>query len=82
MIMTAEISMYPLQDDYRPLITDFIRQLNTYSGLRIHTTATATMVVGEYSTVMTMFSQMLAWSWETHGKAVFVTKFIPDYNPD
>ena len=22
-----------------------------------------------------------AWSSETHGRAVFVTKFIPDYDP-
>ena len=82
MIITAEISMYPLQEDYRSLITDFIRQLNTYPDLRVQTTPTATMVVGEYNAVMTMFSQMLAWSWETHGRAVFVTKFIADYNPD
>ena len=82
MIITAEISMYPLQEDYRTLIKDFIGKLNTYTELRVVTTATATMVVGEYSAVMNMFTQMLAWSWETHGRAVFVTKFIPDYNPD
>ena len=82
MIMTVEISMYPLQADYKTLILDFIARLNTYPGLRINTTATATTVTGEYADVMRMLTEMLLWSHTTHGKAVFVTKFIADYNPD
>lgn len=82
MIMTLELSMYPLQEDYKTLILDFIRQLNTYPDLRVNTSATATMVVGEYKDIMQMLTQMLAWSYETHGKCVFVAKFIPDYNPE
>ncbi len=81
MILTVEISMYPLQQNYIALITDFIAKLNTYSGLRIVTTPTATMVVGEYDVVMKTLTEMLQWSYQTHGKAVFITKFIPDYNP-
>ena len=81
MMITAEISMYPLQENYKDLITAFIDRLNTYTGLRINTTATATTVTGEYQAVMSMFSAMLEWSYTTHGKAVFVTKFIPGYDP-
>lgn len=82
MMLTLEISMYPLQADYRPLISDFIARLNrNYPQLRINTTITATTVVGEYDTVMQMLSEMLRWSNATHGRAVFVTKFIPDYDP-
>lgn len=81
MIMTIEMSMYPLQENYRELILDFIERLNTYAGMRIDTTATATTVTGEYRTVMSMLSEMLEWSHNTHGKAVFVTKFIPGYDP-
>ncbi len=82
MMLTLEISMYPLQADYRPLISDFIARLNSnYPQLRINTTITATTVVGEYDGVMQMLSDMLRWSNATHGRAVFVTKFIPDYDP-
>ncbi|MES2624444.1 MAG: histidine kinase [Pseudomonadota bacterium] len=81
MIMTVEISMYPLQETYRDLITSYIERLNTYAGLRINTTATATTVTGEFHAVMRTFSEMLEWSHNTHGKAVFVTKFIPGYDP-
>ncbi len=81
MIVTVEISMYPLQENYKDLITAFIERLHTYAGLRINTTATATTVIGEYQAVMRMFSEMLEWSYTAHGKAVFVTKFIPGYDP-
>jgi uncharacterized protein YqgV (UPF0045/DUF77 family) len=81
MIITVEISMYPLQENYKDLITAFIERLHTYEGLRINTTVTATTVIGEFQAVMRMFSEMLAWSYNTHGKAVFVTKFIPGYDP-
>lgn len=82
MMLTVEISMYPLQADYRPLISDFIERLNrNYSHLRINTTITATTVIGEYDAVMQMLGDMMRWSNATHGRAVFVTKFIPDYDP-
>ncbi len=82
MILTVEISMYPLQANYIALITDFVAKLNTYPELRIVTTPTATMVVGEYERVMQTLTDMLRWSYQSHGKAVFITKFIADYNPD
>ena len=82
MMLTVELSMYPLQADYRPLISDFIDRLNSeYPGLRINTTITATTVVGEYDAVMEMLRNMLRWSNARHGRAVFVAKFIPDYDP-
>jgi uncharacterized protein YqgV (UPF0045/DUF77 family) len=80
-ILTVELSMYPLQDNYLALISDFIRELNTKRGLRCVTTPTATMVTGEYAVVMQALAELLEWSWNTHGKAVFVAKFIPDYDP-
>lgn len=82
MIMTVEISMYPLQQDYKPLILAFIAKLNSYPGLRINTTATATTIIGDYVQVMRTLTEMLAWSHDQHGKAVYVTKFIPGYEPD
>ena len=82
MMLTVEISMYPFVGDYKVPIQGFIDRLNTCKGLRVVTTATATMVVGEFDVVMQTFSDMLQWSYATYGRAVYVTKFIPDYNPD
>lgn len=82
MMLTVEISMYPFVEDYKTPILAFIGKLNTYGGLRVQTTATATMVVGEYATVMQTLGELFAWSHDTHGKAVFVTKFIPGFAPE
>lgn len=82
MMLTVEISMYPFQEDYKTPILAFIKQLNTHAGLRVQTTATATMLVGEYQAVMKVLTEMLAWSHTQLGKAVFVAKFIPGYEPE
>ncbi len=37
MKLSAEITMYPLQDDYLPAIVAIIDKLNTYEGLIIET---------------------------------------------
>jgi uncharacterized protein YqgV (UPF0045/DUF77 family) len=82
MILTVEISMYPFRENYINPIKGFIDRLNEQPDLRIHTTATATLVVGEYDHVMQVFRELLRWSHETYGKAVYVTKFIPGHDPD
>lgn len=82
MMLTVEISMYPFQQDYATPILAFIKQLNTHAGLRVQTTATATLIVGEYELVMSVLTGMLKWSHETLGKAVFVAKLIPGYEPE
>lgn len=81
MQMTMEISMYPLQAEYRPLIKDFIERLNQEQDLDISTSHTATVVIGEYQRLMRLMTELMEWSCRTHGRAVFVTKFIPDYDP-
>lgn len=81
MKLAVEISMYPFKEDYKTPILGFIEKLNSYAGLRVTTTATATLVVGDYHAVMQTLSEMLAWSYETYGRAVYVTKFIPDFDP-
>ena len=82
MMLTVEISMYPFQEDYKTPILAFIERLNTQAGLRVQTTATATMIVGEHKAVMNVLTEMFPWSHEKLGKAVFVTKFIPGFEPD
>ncbi len=79
MMMTIEISMYPLADNYIPPIDAFIERLNRFESLQVTTTPTSTMILGEYSECMNALSTAMAASHAEHGKAVFVTKFIPGY---
>lgn len=78
MILTVELSMYPLQEDYRHLIKDFVAKLDTYEAIRVTTGPTSTVIVGDYGRVMEILAEALRWSHETHGRAVFVAKLIPD----
>jgi uncharacterized protein YqgV (UPF0045/DUF77 family) len=78
MKLTVEISLYPLQTDYRPIIKDFIKQLNTHSELKIVTNAMSTQVTGDYDTLMSILQKTMKHSYTTFGKAVFVVKFIGD----
>ena len=76
MKLTAEISLYPLQTDYIPIILDYIEQLNLNSELKIVTNAMSTQIMGNYDTVMTILQKTMKHSFTNFGKAVFVVKFI------
>jgi len=79
MNLAAELSMYPFNEDFKSLIKNFILKLNSYPDLDITTSATSTIIIGEYQYVMRVLTEMMAWSFAEHGRAVFVSKFIPGY---
>ncbi len=76
MKLTAEMSLYPLADDYIPVIQAFIEQARTHPGMEIVTNAMSTQVCGEYDAVFKLVSNTLAKSYAEHGKQVLVCKFI------
>lgn len=79
MLLTAEISMYPLAENYIPPIDGFIARINDYAELKVQTFPTCTVIVGEQGRVMDVLKEAMAWSHDNYGKAIFVTKFIHDY---
>lgn len=79
MLLSAEISMYPLAENYIPPIDAFIEKLNSYAGLKVETFPTCTVIMGEQERVMEVLQDAMVWSHEKYGKAIFVTKFIFDY---
>jgi uncharacterized protein YqgV (UPF0045/DUF77 family) len=80
--ITVELSMYPFNEDYKTLIKDFILELNKKEGLQVDTSPTSTMIHGDYDVVMDSLKEMIAWSYATHGRQVFVAKFIPGHELD
>jgi uncharacterized protein YqgV (UPF0045/DUF77 family) len=82
MIMTAEITMYPFQEDFVPAIKAFIDKLADSNKLQIDTYPTCTVLVGEYESIMDVLKEAMAWSYKETGQAVFVSKFIPGYEAD
>ena len=86
MKLSAELTLYPLQDNYLPIIKATVEKLNSYtesvSGLediKVETFPTATVLTGEFETVMTIVKDTIAWSYSEYGQCVFVAKFLPGY---
>lgn len=77
MTLTAELSLYPLQAPYIPVIQAFIDALNERPGLLVVTNAMSTQIRGSHEQVMAAVSEVLAQSAAVHGEQVLVCKFIP-----
>ena len=73
----VEISMYPLAENYRPLIQSFIDRLNTYPELRVLTNTLSTQIFGPLERVMAILAAEIERSALTGPQLVFVMKILP-----
>lgn len=76
MKLTAEISLYPLSDQYLDVVKDFVRALRRYDQLTLITNAMSTQVFGDYDNVFEAVSKELRASHRRSGGQVLVCKFI------
>jgi uncharacterized protein YqgV (UPF0045/DUF77 family) len=76
MRVTAELSLYPLTENYIPTIKEFIDRLNAYEELEIITNSTSTQVVGEHSRIFDILSQETARTFSSGKPCVFVIKLL------
>ena len=79
MKLSIELTMYPLKDNYRPVIEGFIDHLKDYKDIKIEVFPTCTVIMGEYESVMEVLSSSIKWSVNNKDKAVFISKFLPNY---
>ena len=77
MTLTAELSLYPFQDDYLAPIRSFIDDLAQRDGLTVVTNAMSTQLRGEHDAVMAAVSDALRESARRFGAQVLVCKFLP-----
>ena len=78
MTLTAELSLYPLDENYIPVIQSLIDSLNERDGLKVVTNAMSTQIQGEHHAVMSAVSDTLLASSKLYGsRQVLVCKFIP-----
>ncbi len=76
MQLSVEISMYPLKEEYIPAIQGFIDRVNTRPGVKVITNDMSTQIFGDYDVVMDLMRDEMRKSYEQHGRAIFVCKFI------
>ncbi|MCB1729353.1 MAG: thiamine-binding protein [Halieaceae bacterium] len=77
MQLTAELSLYPIQDEYIPVIQAFIDAVKHHDDLRVVCNAMSTQIAGEHDRVFEVVCRELAASYEQFGAQVLVAKFIP-----
>lgn len=82
MQLSAEISLYPLADEYISVIKDFVERLATYEDISVNTNTMSTQVFGEFRTVMAILTEELERVYQHVPSQVLVCKFINrDLNP-
>jgi uncharacterized protein YqgV (UPF0045/DUF77 family) len=76
MNITAELSLYPLTDDYVPTIRSYIDALNAVDGLEVRTHALSTEIFGEFSLVMEAIQTATEVVFKEEPAAVLVAKYL------
>ncbi|RRJ83045.1 hypothetical protein [Aestuariirhabdus litorea] len=76
MELSVEISFYPLQDEYKRPILALIDELAREPGLEVIPNRMSTQLFGDYDLLMAALTRLMKRSFELHGTAVFVAKFI------
>lgn len=77
MRLTAELSLYPLNEDYIPVIRAFIDECRKASDITVVSNAMSTQLCGDHDRVFVLVSEVLKRSSERFGRQVLVCKFIP-----
>ena len=76
MRITAEMSMYPLADEYKPTIIAFIKELQMVDGLEVVTNQLSTQLRGEFDVVTAAINSCLKQSMAHQDKLVLVVKYL------
>ncbi|MEA1988692.1 MAG: hypothetical protein U9N57_05740 [Pseudomonadota bacterium] len=74
MIISIEISMYALKDDYKTPIQAFIDRLAKHSHLDITYSAMSTSIVGEFEDIMPILNNEIHASLLKLPESVFIIK--------
>ena len=73
---SVEISMYPLKEDFKPSIIQFIKNLRKYPFVKVHTNGMSTQVFGDYKQVMNAINSEMESTFLNENSVVFTLKVI------
>ena len=76
MNLTAELSFYPLAEDYIPPIKSFIRALASAADIEIVTNRMSTQVSGEFEAVTRAVNQAMKAGMAGEERVVLVVKYL------
>lgn len=73
MIVTVEMSLYPLQEGYREEIMNFLEQIQSIPGIGVETNSMSTLISGDYDAIMQLLHEKIRPVFNDM-KAVFIIK--------
>ena len=76
MNITAEISLYPLTENFSAAIKDYINDLNEVKGLEVRTQSLSTEVFGEFDLVMDTIKETTKKYFEADPSTILVAKIL------
>ena len=82
MKMTAELSVYPLRDNFKDAVLGFIDELLATEDIVAVTNSMSTQISGEDDAVFRAIQAALRASYERFGTQVLAAKFIPEHFAD
>ena len=83
MKISVELSLYPLDDKFLPIIQDIVKRLTGDKRVEAIVNTMSTQIFGDFESVMAVVNETVEYSFKTYGKQVFVAKFLnSDVKPD
>ena len=76
MKISVEISLYPLADNYLPVVDQFIKGLYKFDVLNVHTSHLSTQIIGEYDAVFDALKSEMFQTFQSTTQASFVLKVL------
>lgn len=76
MKISVELSNYPLTENFKPPIRDFIKRLQSHDELTVVCNTMSTQVFGEFDVLMPILNEEIKRSFEQFGKQIFVCKYM------
>lgn len=76
MVITVEVSMYPLDRHYGTHIIRFIHELRECPGIEVVTNQMSTQLSGEFAAVMAALQTCMRGVMEADQHVVFVAKYV------
>ena len=76
MKLTAELSLYPLRNEFRPVIKRYLAELQRNPNVRVQTNAVSTQLFGDYNEVMALIQEATRTIFDMDGGAVLNAKFL------
>lgn len=76
MQISVDISMYPLVEDYKEIVRQFVDRIAAHKGITLEFGAMSTVISGECELVMSLLATELKSAFTKTPNSVFVTKIV------